>query len=359
MKFRLILILFCILSMGMLYSAEITFSSDLIRNSVSVLGLHRLDTIPEGMSFLKTDSYGPMRITKRKGKIIHLGRQLFDSRIYGRGELPVLDYLEFAALDHSAHISDNPYLYHTLQFKAGSWAQLSIVTPDTPCRITSTDNRYYEVSWQLPQDELIVCVPVDYDRLALMSRREIEGLFLDQMRSYVNSGNREQLVKVPDAMPSDSRGIYTMAGNKYMLSTINDNQYYLKDDEGDFTLVCDTSFPAETMSNLVNAHSYTLPVVTMEIDFDAYDYRTDHYRIALPDFLSFCEQQGCQCFWGLEKVKGTEVKGTIFLYNGVAGYNHVVHVQADIRDVLESAAKVEARASLFVPVHNIDSLIQN
>lgn len=345
------------LAATILNAGEITFPSDLLRHSAEVLELRNLDTIPEGISIMNDARYGNLRITKHRGVVLHLGRQLFDSCLYGIGEIPVLDYLEFAALDQKAHISDNPFLYRTLEFLSGDWAMLDSVSPSTPCRVESRDNLHYVVSWKVPQGDLIVTIPVDYNHLELMSRQEIEYLFLDQMSSFDSSGRSNTPLPMND-MQVDSRGVYTLSGQNYILSSINSNQYYQRGNDGNYALICDTTFPAETMANLVNARSVSLHDVTMDVRFDIYDSKTYRHQLTLFDFLSFCERQGCQPFWGHETVVGTEVNGTIFLYNGKAGYNHVVHVHADIEKVLKSSAAIEARAVLFVPVHNIDNFIK-
>lgn len=338
----------------MLHANGVTFPSALLRRSAEALDLQNLDSISEGMTIMEDTRYGKLRITKQRGTIIHLGRQLFDSSLYGNGEIPVFDYLEFAALDHKFHISDNPYLYHTLQFKSGDWSMFDSVSPDTPCRVVSRENCNYEVSWQLPYGELSVTIPVDYDHLSLMSRREIETLFLNQLSSYKNTGRQEEPISL-DNIQRDSRGMYTLCGQYYLLSTINDNHYYQINNDGNFVLVCDVLHPSETMANLVNVRSSSLPVASMDIRFDVYDSQSYRLRLPLSDFLLFCEQQGCHAFWGQETVHGTKVNGTIFLYNGKAGYNHVVHIKVDVSELLESMSEIEARACLFVPVHNIES----
>ena len=334
------------------------FSSDLLRQAVSTLNIQQaIDNLPDGNTLQAIPSVGNLRVGKREGRIVHLGRPLFADELYQQA-LPIYNYLEFALLDHQTHISDNPFLYRHLTFKEGDWSLFEQVTPQTACTISTVQSTSYEVCW-IFSDGKKVCieVPVEYDRLALMSRREIEQLFLYEMQSYLAPEPASPLLLDTKALKQIDGNLWEQPGSYYILSAINQNVYYTKQD-GSFTLVCDSIYPAETVANIINANSEELPVPTVSLLFDLYDYKTASSRMALTDFLAFCRKQGCTSYWGLESIKGSEVEGSIYLDNPTSGYNHVLHIKIDVAQLIESSAKMDAKVSLFIPTNTIENLFK-
>lgn len=335
------------------------FSSDLLRQAVETLHLQQcVDTIAGGSQLVSDADAGLLRVGCSHGQLVHLGRPLFAEQLYNP-TLPICDYLEFAVLDHQKHISDNPFLYKNLSFRTGDWALLEQVTPAIPCQLSSEEGIRYVVSWQLEGNkEVTVEVPVEYDRLALMSRNEIEQLFLHEMQSYLSSDPLRATVTDTTLMQRIGDDMWALPGETYILSAINQHTYYRQNAAGEVELVCDSLSAAETIANLVNARSEDLPSVTMDVSFLNHEYQNQSFRISLSDFLSFCETKGCVAYWGLESIEGSLVAGSIYLDNRTSGYLHVVRLKTDVAQLLESSAKASARVSLFIPTNNIENLFQ-
>lgn len=334
------------------------FSSDLLRQAVETLHLQNcLDTIPDGSSLVNVPQVGQIRVGFSHGQLVHLGIPIFAEQLYD-SSLPICDYLEFAVLDHKTHISDNPFLYRNLQFESGNWEQLDKVRMSDPCRISSIEGTKYQVSWQLENgDQIIVAVPVSYDRLALMSRSEIELLFLHDMLSYIMKESIKDVLPDTVSMQKIGEQLWAKPGNIYLLSAINQHTYYNIYGE-EISLVCDSLMPAETIANFVNAHSDELPIVTLNMKIMNHDFQTDSCRMALSDFLSYCASKGCEAYWGLEMMEGSFVKGSIYLDNRTSGYMHLVRLEADVAQLVNSSGQAQARVSLFIPTNNIENLFK-
>lgn len=355
--------IFCLLAMLLMIAESKAdegnqFSSDLLRQAVASLKIQQaIDSLPDGSTIQTIPSAGSIRVAKREGRLVHLGRPLFANELYQQA-LPIYNYLEFALLDHQTHISDNPFLYRHLKFKEGGWDLLEQVTPQTACTVSSVQGSSYEVCWTFSDGRRVrIEVPVEYDRLALMSRREIEQLFLNEMQSYLAPEPAALLPLDKKTLKQIDGNLWEQPGSYYILSAINQNTYYTKQDDA-LVLVCDSIHPAETVANIINANSEELPMPTVSLLFDLYDFKSASLRMALTDFLSFCRKQGCTPYWGLESVNGSMIEGSIYLDNPTSGYNHVLHLRIDVAQLIESSAKMDAKVSLFIPTNTIENLFK-
>ncbi len=355
---RIITILIGALISYTILADETLFSSELLRQSVEVLHCKsQIDSLPNGSHIITTNEGQRLRVGKRYGRLVHMGIPIFSQTIYEEYP-PIFDFIEFAALDHTYHISDNPFLFKSLVFKEGTWNDLLRVDENTPCTINSELGRTFEVIWKYSEGRsLVLMVPVEYNRLALMSRREIEDLFLAEMRCYLAPSKTViNEIEEKNLITQDSI-VWVLPGSSYILPQINKNTYYQYEDNA-FTLIYDSKYPNETLANIINANSEELPSVTLDILFERRSTNTETYRIGLADFISFCQTKGCTAYWGLEKVDGKIIAGSLYLDNRASAYCHLIRLKANLSHPINSSFKMNARASIYIPTNYIENLFQ-
>ena len=355
---RTITILIGLLGTISLLADGTQFSSDLLRQSVDALHCKaQIDSLPNGSHIITTSEGRLLRVGKRYDRLVHLGFPLFSQAIY-ENHPPIYDFIEFAALDHVCHISDNPFMYKSMKIVEGSWDDLLLVNENVPCTVNTQFGKSFEMKWQFPDGKkLVIEVPVEYDRLALMSRSEIENLFLSEMRCYLAPYHASpQEIDFEELQTEDSI-VWTMPGTSYILSQINQNTYYQREDSV-FTLICDVKYPNETIANIINASSDELPSITLNISFSRFSSEAETYRIGLADFISFCHTTGCKAYWGLENIDNSTLTGSIYLDNSASAYCHIIRVKADLSQPFDSSFMLEARASIYIPTNYIDNLFQ-
>lgn len=353
MKHKKILLIFAFLTTVISLHAEgIHFSSDLLMHTIEVLECEQqLDSLPDGSSIVVLPSGMPIRVGKRSGRVVHLGSPLFSDLQYADQPL-IYDYLEFAMLDHYCHISDNPYLFKNLCFLDGDWSVLEKVTTETPCTVNTQGGIDYEVIWSLGMGTQVrVLVPIEYDRLAMMSRQELELLFLEDLMAG-NNDLRSTLSLPVKLYATDERTIFVQKGNHFILSTINQNSYFSNEDEV-YTLICDPAFPIQTMANLVNADCDEMPMLKLELTVQRYDYQTATINVYLSDLLNYTKKQGCDTFWGLESFDNKVIRGTLYIVNPTIAYCHILRIQADADKLYRSNEIIEGKISLYTPLGNI------
>lgn len=340
-----------------LQADEIKFSSDLLFHAVEVLECQQqLDTLTEGSSILELTSGTKIRVCKRGGRLIHIGSPLFSDLLYTEQPL-IYDYLEFAMLDHIKHISDNPYLFKNLRFQKGGWQQMELVTPETPCSVNTQEGLIYEVEWVLADSSAVcVTVPIEYDRLAMMSRLELEMSFLEDLQMGNNA--IRPTISLPEQLyATEEPGIFVQKGNYFIIPSINQNAYFLQDEDA-FVLVCDTIYPAQTMANLINADSDEMPMIMLNLSVSLYDYQKVSTRVYLSDLLTYCKNQGCIIYWGLESLDEFDLKGSLYLVNNSTSYCHIIRIQAEPAQLLQQNGEIKGKASLFTPLSNIANLYE-
>ena len=116
-------------------SQNVTFRSETLATAAKVLELAQLDTLPQGTSYV---AHGDvmLSLSRYTNRIEHIGRRLFAPQLRQLNPSPVYDYLEYAWLDHTFKLSDNPFLYQNLKFEDGNWKQLEQVTDSVPFSVT-------------------------------------------------------------------------------------------------------------------------------------------------------------------------------------------------------------------------------
>lgn len=335
---------------------KLQFSTGLIQQTVETLELRDLDKLSEGTTTIPYRGQYQLRISSKQGRITNIGRQLFPDLIYSGTNIPLCNYLEFAWLDHTFKISDNPFIFQDLIFENGDWNLFNQVTPDTPCSVVAEEGAYFKAIWILPGDQVLqILVPVHYDRIQLRTRAELEQEFIQELKDYRPTNHSTADIDVEMLKPTNNPEISVMQGESYILQAINNNTYYIYTDDNQWVPVCDQAFPAETIANVVNDTSGSLPATTLNLTFKLYGYETDSIRIALDEMLSYCRDKGCSCYWGLESVEESTVSGTIYIKNPTLGYSHILHLTTDIAKLIQNEGMSEARIQLFIPMNNVQN----
>lgn len=311
-----------------------------------------LDSLPQGYSVVDREGMR-LSVIKHGNRIDHIGRQLFPAVMREQDPLPAYDYLEFAFLEQSVLGNDNIFKYKDVFFAEGRWSNLESISEFTPCSISISDGRNYEVKWE-GEGIRPVCIrfPVSYEIISTATRAELETWFLSDLRKY---HGKAASVSVSSAeLKASDNGLLLLSGEKYLLPTINSNTYFKKNGNV-YDLVCDTNLPVETVANAVCSPFADWKNWVLECSFRLHNDREDAVIVALSDFASFCRSQQCLMYWGVEENTEEKITGTVIAYNPTAGYNHVLKLEYPLRQQGKER-HIKANVSLFVPVTNIRDL---
>lgn len=327
------------------------FASSLLKQSAETLQLLELQDLSSGYSTLQYKGM-ELCVIKHRDRIDHIGRVIFPPSLREMNPIPIYDYLEFAWLEQSLLSSENPYKYSEVLFESGDWNTLNEISEETPCTITIDDGSHYHLSWNLSDEsDLRISIPVNYEIISTASRGELERNFISDLREHKSSGT---FIQPPDSLQLQKQddGLYLLKGDRYILSSINNNSYYQLTEEQEFKLVSDTTNITATLCNLFCAGDTISRDWDLHILFNLHESVHDTLSLSVINFTDYLKSSGCTIFWGNEGTEATKVLGSVFAYCPEGGYNHIFKVSY----MPQNDHHLSCIASLFVPTTNIRDL---
>jgi hypothetical protein len=124
----------------------------------------------------------------------------------------------------------------------------------------------------------------------------------------------------------------------------------------DKKLLFDEHHPAETVANLLQsidmAGDYCIKMTQV-----SYGFRKTTFEIPLHQWITFCYQNGCQLYVGIEDIENNgDVKAVVIAVNESENYNHVLTISFPYEAICDKKGSLEARLYPYVPTHNVRSL---
>jgi hypothetical protein len=206
--------------------------------------------------------------TTSKGEVEHIGIPLFNSGIQRLMPSPVYDALEQMLLDHVYHVSDNTLPREHLTFERGSWSEMLKVTPVDECHIDNQDDKYYLVRWVRDGEPWIsLRCPVNYELLAGSTRREMEQIFLRDLKTYTATPEAEKQID-----PS-------------------------------------------------------IPLVDIKLTLMLYGNHRETLNMNMKQLVAYCQSVGCKTQLVLDKPEGESGAALLYLRNQASGYCHLLHLK--------------------------------
>lgn len=307
--------------------------------------------------------------TDSRGKINHVGIKMFDRQIMADYPSPVYlfveRYLLWALLtkDEAAiqerldeervsirfGIRLNEKIYPNLRQALGR------IKPEHSFIIT-TDNSKYAITWLEEQRPILsVSFPIQYELIWGVNKKEAESGFQEDLNTYLSEGKRPFSDLSSSEMTSVRDSCFRSDGDFYGLEDITSYRYYRKNPDSTYTLIYNKAYPAESVANLFTGSPD--PAVKIRVTQRVYGGKRELFTVPLLGFLSFCRDNGCDIFVGIEKQDEYTVTGTAIMVNRSLGYNHILYFNVDIRMWDDSEAyPVKAQLYAFVPMHNVSNL---
>ena len=344
------------------FAQKITYHSKHLEAAARKLAISsRLDTLKLGVTYLRVKNQRIEVRISNDAQVEHIGIPLFSSVMRNLQPLPIYDYLEYALLDHQYHISDNPLDNVNLKFIKGSWAQMSALSDSTECSISNLEGKYYKVTWTTNGRPLVVVTfPVSYDMLASSTRREMEDIFIRDLRTYVGQRMKERRQIDEKALTPIDSTFYVKKGKTYLVNDISNDLYYRKIKGDSLVYVCEDAHPDMSMANLLLADDAGIPDAFITLKFIKYDFKTDSLALPVKTFVSYCRSKGCEVFYGTETVnQKKQIEGSLFFYNKDSGYDHVVSITAPVQSMGKKDYMIRGKVYLYAPMNNVKDLFYN
>lgn len=272
--------------------------------------------------------------------IDHIGLQLFSDEMRIATPSPVFNFLEryFLQLRYPPQVksADNMMRDDQFVFTQGSMAIINDILPTDDFSF-SRDNWHYSATWSRNnQSFLSVTFPVEYELMSGESKIEAEdNLQADIMGTVQNSEFRV------DSTEASSESTYI---SKYF-----SNRLYTANGK----LIASEKHPLETAANMMlsqqAASNYDIAITQV-----SYGFKKTTFLVPLQQWITFCQNHGCQLFFGAEEVSEQgDVTAIVLAVNEAENYNHVMTVTIPSHCIAEEKGEINARLYPYVPTHNV------
>ena len=318
-------------------SAQPRFRTSELSRLATALSLC-IDTLPDGYSHPVANGLS-LTVHAKEQIVDHIGLCLFSDDIRRLSTSPVFDFLEryFLQLKFPPQVktASNMIRDDQFQFLIGNIATVDNIQI-TDAFACSYDHHCYTATWNRDGQALLsVSFPVVYELISGENKIEAEeNLPVDiQGTSVAQHLNDVQQV------------------DQYMGEYFSNRLYY---NHG--KLVVNSNHPAESAANIMlstNAEgSYDICVTQI-----SYGFQKKVFQVPLRQWITFCRNNGCQLFFGVEDISSKGVISAVVLaVNETENYNHVltVNIPADVID--QQQGIIEARLYPYVPTHNVENM---
>lgn len=336
---------------------RVTYHSEHLTAAAKKLGITaQIDTMNTGTNYVQSKGQRlEVRISDDL-QVEHLGIPLFSQDQRTMQPSPVYDFLEYALLDNTFKVSQNPFVYTSLSFQKGAWKDMLSLADTTSCSLTNLEDKLYKVVWTRSGKTAVeVTFPVSYDMLAGSSRKEMEQNFVRDLRRFVGKSVVDTAFIDSTGLRLMDNGLYVRQGGSYILQVITDNAYFQKKDSL-FRYVVDSKYPAESLANMVLADDPSVSECDINVRFVLYGGTIDSLLLPMKTFVRYCRSKGCHAYFGIESVNNSEIKASLFFYDKSSGYDHVVYLEAPLSGFATRDYTIEGTMYLYAPTNNVENL---
>lgn len=233
-------------------------------------------------------------------------------------------------------------LYGNYRLLPESWKELNL-------SVLYYENRGYEAIWSLVGDTLWhIVFPNSYELIFGKTRYELEtNLKEDVMNTLVQYKYMNDSVFIIPI--SDS--IYISQRNAvYSSKQLSTAAYYKVNSTGRLELLRDVFYPKQLAINLCQ---YPLHDLLLSVTQNIYN-STCSYPLPLAKWLSYCQQQECIIYVGVEIEEKDLLKMLVICENKFLGYNHMLSVLFPVRDnCLILNNPIDVALTAYIPTYNI------
>ena len=315
-------------------TAQSQFRTSELRRLATVLSLDT-SQLTEGYSHAVVNGL-TLTIHQERQTIDHIGLQLFSPEMRSLGRSPIFDFLEryFLQLKYPPTIKSASKMLRDDQFRflKGNIATIDEIRPADDFSF-SNDNHRYTATWNRDGSALLsVSFPVEYELISGENKIEAEENLLADIKKTVIVESKDERTR----------------NDNYIDKCFSNRLYYQKGQ-----LIISSQHPAETAANMMLSTN-TKGQYRLNVTQISYGFQKKVFQVPLRQWISFCQNNGCQLYFGIEKIdsKG-EVSAVVLAVNQAENYNHVLTVCIPTDVINSRHGVIDARLYPYVPTHNV------
>ena len=239
---------------------------------------------------------------------------------------------------------------------AGDVSVASSLTPQTPCTMASSDDRYYQVEWlDTAGNALLGLVfPMQYELLLgkpkVQIEREVKDLLLSFDAYTPLTPNKQSLRLGKDSVWE------TDPASFYYIESLNTGCYYRMSNQ--LNPVFGSTDLWRSAANLFqgvidSVDSYQLYVVQ-----NLYGYQKDQYLIGLRHWLAYCQAMKLDVYFAVEEEHEDGLKALLIAHSRDLGFNHMMSIIIPDDFVEKKNAVFKVTLNAYIPTQNVKDLYQ-
>lgn len=293
-----------------------------------------------------------IHMIKQDDKIAYLGLNLFSDETKQSMGREILNRIE---TDLLTKCLDSENENTSVRLISGDIKSFKTITPETSHSVTSSNSRSVIVEWDTENGPVSVELPLSYQNVKGGSRSDIEKTFIANVRNHDGRRGKTR-VNLENAEPYGDNQ-YIVPGNSYQSRDITRNIFLTTDSVAD--PVWDSNFPLESIANMFICPDRKYDGKKLNVTVLKHEYgEKETFSTTIDKLLAYCEKEGCEPYWGVEKFQDGKLEGALFLFNQLQGYDHVLKIECIPGEIIDGDGVITARASLFVPTNNVSNLFQ-
>ena len=198
------------------------------------------------------------------------------------------------------------------------------------------DKRLYTASWTREgRPLLVVSFPVEYELISGENKIEAENhLQADILATNITNDTPKPAAELNKPFERFSGKLYQQRG----------------------TLIYSERHPAETVANMMISQQIK-GAFDLSLTQVSYGFKKTTFSVPLRQWISFCQNHGCQLYVGIEDVKENgDVSAVVLAVNEAENYNHVLTLTVPSDMIRTRQGQIDARIYPYVPTHNVANL---
>lgn len=207
-------------------------------------------------------------------------------------------------------------------------------------------------------DSVALSYPADYRLVFGVTMLEAEEMIEENIRLSLPPEKEEYDIPVELLKPLETGAIYLLKGNEYLIPELNNNRYYVRDEDGKFRLLYSEDFPCETMANLVTGTEIETEL-QLTITLIKYGYRTQTFTVPLRQWVSYFISEGCTPYFGVMSQEKGKILCEVVMHNEMLGYAHIAKFQFNPTNIKEGHGEITARMNSYIPLSNVKNIFKD
>lgn len=333
MKQRILHIIICLLAV-LTITAQTQFRTSELRRLASVLPVD-VSQLPEGYSHPVVNGQR-LTIHLNEQTVDHIGLQLFSPEMRQASSSRIFDFLEryFLQLKYPPQVKSAANMLRDDQFRFLQGSPSGIDDIRTSDDFTfSNDNFQYVATWTRKGHVLLsVSFPVEYELISGENKIEAEENLLSDIQKSPIKQKKENLQR-----------------NDNYINKCFSNRLYLQHGQ----LVFSSHHPAETLANMMLS-TQARGQYEMNVTQISYGFQKKVFQVPLRQWISFCQNNGCQLYFGIENLdEEGNISAVVLAVNQAENYNHVLTINTHTDVIDAKRGVIDARLYPYVPTHNV------